>query len=144
MNHKRMLHIICVLTLVSSLLTDCKKEADSTPADPLANAAGTYSGTLTDRGTSYLSIKATVTTGEVRNKLCVTSIGFSSTSYQLVLTGNACDGYAIKGTRNGYTYSSSSVIVDGKTLNLRGEYVLRNASGVNPAEYAYFSFTGTR
>lgn len=107
--------------------------------DPLANAAGTYVGTMQDNTAIIQNARANVTTSAQDNRLYVSSVGITSPAYQLVLTGTGFynDG-AVSGNRNGISYSGR-VTVNGQTLNITGSYRLTTSS-----PFLNFSFTGTK
>ncbi|WP_028525077.1 hypothetical protein [Runella limosa] len=106
--------------------------------DPLANAAGTYVGSVQDNTTIIQNARANITTSSSNGRLYVSSIGITSSSYQLVLTGFPNGTFS--GTRNGFPYSGQ-VTVNGSTLNITGSYRLTNTSSPT---FANFSFTGTK
>ncbi|MEZ0541644.1 hypothetical protein [Fibrella arboris] len=126
------------------LFGQCRKtETQVTPVtpDPLANAAGTYTGTMTDTGRLYQAVKASVTTAkDSYGKLYVNSVGFSGTAYQLVLANPS----PLSARAGSYEYRASSVVADGKSLNVSGRYTLADRWGLSSAIYYDFSFTGTR
>lgn len=110
-----------------------KKKEDP---DPLANAAGTYVGTMQDNTAIFQNARANVTTTSRDNRLYVSSVGITSSTYQLVLTGSFTS--EVYGSRNGMNYSGR-VTVNGQTLNITGSYRLTTSS-----PFINFSFTGTK
>ncbi|AYQ35643.1 hypothetical protein DTQ70_27280 [Runella sp. SP2] len=121
-------------------LSSCNifKKKDPNPS-PLANAAGTYVGTIQDNTTIIQNARANVTTANFDSRLYVSSVGITSPTYQLVLTGTGFyDDGAVTGNRNGISYSGR-VTVNGQTLNITGSYRLTTSS-----PFINFSFTGTK
>lgn len=119
-------------------LSSCNLFKKKDPPDPLANAAGTYVGSVQDNTTIIQNARANITTSSSNGRLYVSSIGITSSSYQLVLTGFPNGTFS--GTRNGFSYSGQ-VTVNGSTLNITGSYRLTNTSSPT---FANFSFTGTK
>ncbi|WP_168207770.1 hypothetical protein [Spirosoma sp. KCTC 42546] len=142
--NQRRLHVILLFMLIGNFFSACKQE-ENTPVtpDPLANAAGTYTGSMADNGKITQGVKATVTkTKDSYGKLYISSVGFSGTNYQLVLTGN-CSG-CLAAKQNGYDYRDDQASADGKTLNVRGRYTPTGYWDLSSTIYRDFSFTGTR
>lgn len=120
-------------------LSSCNLFKKKDPPDPLANAAGTYVGTVQDNTTIIQNARANVTTSTWDNRLYVSSVGITSPTYQLVLTGTGFYGDgAVSGNRNGISYSGR-VTVNGQTLNITGSYRLTTSS-----PFLNFSFTGAK
>lgn len=118
-------------------LSSCNIFKEKDP-DPLASAAGTYMGSAQDNTSIIQNTRANVTTSTQDNRLYVSSVGITSSTYQLVLTGFPNGTFS--GTRNGFSYSGQ-ITVNGNTLNITGSYRLTNTSSPT---FANFSFTGTK
>lgn len=130
------LQIILILALGASI-GSCNLFKKKQDPDPLANAAGTYVGTMQDNTAIIQNARANVTTGKNGNTFYVSSVGITSSTYQLVLTGvSNSDRYF--GSRNGTSYEGR-VTVNGQTLNITGSYRLTTSSPT-----LNFSFTGTK
>jgi hypothetical protein len=132
---------VLVAMCVMLAFSQCKKD----DPDPLSVAAGIYSGSISDNGRIISGVKATVTTETGDGVLYIKSIGFSSPNYQLVLTGSCTkNNCGMSGQLGTYRYHSSQVSADGQSLNVEGSYKVKEATNSFPAQYANFSFTGTR
>lgn len=118
------------------LLQSCSLFQKKKDPDPLENAAGIYVGTMQDNTTLIQNVRANVTTTENGGRLYVSSVGITSSNYQLVLNNNSSTNGVI-GNRNGFSYSGQA-IVNGQSLNITGSYRL------NSTTFANFSFTGVK
>lgn len=105
--------------------------------DPLANAAGTYVGTMQDNITIIQNARANVTTNKYSNgEVYVSSVGITSSTYQLVISGTG--GEYLSGSRNGVAYTGR-VVVNGQSINITGNYRITTSSPT-----LNFSYTGTK
>lgn len=120
----------------------CKEDPEP---DPLEAVSGVYTGNILDNGRMFIGVKATVTTEKLGDKLHIKSVGFTSSSYQLVMTGSCSSlNCGMSGDLRGYSYRTSNIAADGKSLNVSGTYEIRVATTSSPRLSGSFTFTGER
>jgi hypothetical protein len=117
-------------------LSSCNLFKEKEDPDPLANAAGTYVGTMQDNTAIIQNARANVTTTSRDNRLYVSSVGITSSIYQLVING--IGGETLSVSRNGVIYTGR-VVVNGQSINITGSY---RVSTTSPT--LNFSYTGTK
>lgn len=127
---------VLLIFIYSMAIVSCNKEKEVVAElDPLATAAGTYTGNVVENGKILLNIKANVITKKGGDdKLYISSIGLSAPYYQLILENG-------RGNKSGYEYQTNAQ-VDGKTLNISGNY----SYDIDNSNYVKnnFSFTGIK
>lgn len=128
--------LLAYLLLLELGLSSCNLFRKKDP-DPLANAAGTYVGTMQDNTAIIQNARANVTTNKHNSgEVYVSSVGITSSTYQVVINGTG--GEYLSGSRNGVTYTGR-VVVNGQSINITGNYKITTTS---PS--LTFSYTGTK